>query len=232
MSDTVDDIRQALESLADPSARELNERHGDDHAVNLSKLRAVAKQAGTGRKPAEKHELAMELWATGDSACRLAATLLMRPKSLTVGQLDTMLRESRTPKVRTWLLNYVAKKSGCTAELRQLWFSDPDEQVAAAGWALTTERLVKSGDDIEPSELDGLLHTIEETMADSPETLQWSQNECLAQIGIHFPDFRERAVGIGAQLGVLRDYPTPKNCTSPYAPVWIGEMVSRQQAAR
>jgi hypothetical protein len=26
---------------------------------------------------------------------------------------------------------------------------------------------------------------------------------------------------------VLKDYPTPPNCTSPYAPAWIAEMVRR-----
>ncbi|HET6287966.1 MAG TPA: DNA alkylation repair protein, partial [Amycolatopsis sp.] len=27
-----------------------------------------------------------------------------------------------------------------------------------------------------------------------------------------------------------KDYPTPPGCTSPFAPVWIGEMVRRQSA--
>lgn len=26
--------------------------------------------------------------------------------------------------------------------------------------------------------------------------------------------------------GVLKDYPTPPNCTSPFAPIWIRRMVS------
>lgn len=55
----VADVREALDALADPAVLVVNERHGDDHAVNLTKLRAVAKEAGTGRKPAVKHELAL-----------------------------------------------------------------------------------------------------------------------------------------------------------------------------
>jgi len=27
---------------------------------------------------------------------------------------------------------------------------------------------------------------------------------------------------------VFRDYPTSKGCTSPFAPIWINEMVKRQ----
>ena len=39
---------------------------------------------------------------------------------------------------------------------------------------------------------------------------------------------RKRALAIGEKLGVFSDYPTSKGCTSPFAPIWISEMVSRQ----
>ena len=66
-------------------------------------------------------------------------------------------------------------------------------------------------------------------MKDAPERLQWAMNHCLAQIGIEHPECRARALAIGVRLEVLKDYPTPPGCTSPYAPAWITEMVSRQQ---
>lgn len=223
-------VRDALSRLADPGILAVNQRHGDDHAVNLTKLRAVAKQAGTGRRPAAKHELGQALWATGDSACRLVATLLLRPKQLDADTLDTMLREAGSPKVHGWLMSYVVTKSGGVDELRGRWFSDPDPVVASAGWALTTGRLVTRPGEVDPAEVTELLDTIEATMVDSEERLQWAQNECLAQIGINYPGFRARAVSIGERLGVLKDYPTPKNCTSPYAPAWIAEMVSRRES--
>ncbi|WP_433496237.1 hypothetical protein ACQP26_29675 [Micromonospora sp. CA-248089] len=69
---------------------------------------------------------------------------------------------------------------------------------------------------------------IEAEMAGAPERLQWAMNHCLAQIGIEHAAYRDRAIGIGERLGVLKDYPTPPGCTSPYAPVWINEMVRRQ----
>jgi 3-methyladenine DNA glycosylase AlkD len=39
---------------------------------------------------------------------------------------------------------------------------------------------------------------------------------------------RKRAIAIGEQLGIYRDYPVSKGCTSPFAPIWINAMVSRQ----
>lgn len=105
--------------LEGPKTREVNERHGDDHGVNLGKLRALAKRLKT------QQELAYQLWETGDTAARL----------------------------------------------------------------------------------------------------------CLAQIGIEHAEHRARAMDIGERLEVLKDHPASPGCTSPFAPVWISEMVRRRRDA-
>jgi 3-methyladenine DNA glycosylase AlkD len=90
---------------------------------------------------------------------------------------------------------------------------------------LTSERIGKDADGLD---LPALLDRIEAEMGDAAPEPQWTMNFCLAGIGIHFPKHRKRAVAIGEALGVYRDYPVPKGCTSPFAPVWIKEMVRRQ----
>lgn len=35
---------------------------------------------------------------------------------------------------------------------------------------------------------------------------------------------------VGERLEVLKDYPTPPSCTSPFAPIWIRRMVSHADA--
>jgi 3-methyladenine DNA glycosylase AlkD len=210
-----------LAALEDPRAREVNEKHGDDHGVNLGRLRALAKELKT------QPDLARRLWATGDTAARLLSLLICRPKAFERDELDAMLREARSSKVHDWLVNYVVKKSPHAEELRVAWLADPDPVVASAGWALTTERVAKNPEGLD---LAGLLDVIEADMKDAPDRLQWAMNHCLAQIGIEHPEHRARAMEIGERLHVLEDYPTPPNCTSPFAPVWISEVVRRRQA--
>lgn len=217
---TVDDVLAELTALEDPKIRAVNERHGDDHGVNLTQLRAVAKGLKTD------HELAARLWETDDTAARLVAILISRPKLYTATQLDTMLREARVPKVQDWLVSYIVKKNPHVEELRVAWFADPDPVVASAGWTLTSDRVAKSPDGLD---LTGLLDLVEAQMKDAPDRLQWAMNECLATIGIHHPEHRARALEIGERLEVLKDYPTSPGCTSPFAPSWITEMVRRQQ---
>ncbi|WP_026877056.1 DNA alkylation repair protein [Jiangella gansuensis] len=214
------EVMGELRELEDPQTRAVNEKHGDDHAVNLSKLRAFAKRLGT------RQELAGELWDTADSAARLLAILICRPRSFERGDLDTMVRQAGTPKVRDWLVNYVVKKSPHCETLRVAWLADPDPVVASAGWMLTTARVVKRPEGLD---LAGLLGVIEAEMKRAPERLQWAMNECLGNIGIEHAEHRDRVIDIGERLEVLKDYPTPPKCTSPFVPIWITEVVSREK---
>ncbi|AST20699.1 DNA alkylation repair protein [Corynebacterium glutamicum ATCC 14067] len=210
----------SLKELEDPKILAVNERHGDDHAVNLTKLRAVAKELK------KNQPLARELWATNDTAARLVALLICRPKEFDQSELDSMILEARTPKVLDWLINYVVKKNPHWNDLRVLWLEDAAENVAAAGWALNTHAVITKPEALDDS---AILDTIEAQMKTAEPRVQWSMNECLAQIGIHRPELRDRAIAIGKRLEVLKDYPTPPNCTSPFAPIWIEEMVRRQK---
>lgn len=220
MTATVTSILAELAAIEDPKMRAVNERHGDDHGVNLTKLRGVAKKIGANPV------LARELWRAEDTAAQLVAVLIARPKNFTADEFDALYRSARSPKVRDWLVAYLVKKSPHAEELRVRWFDDEDPLVAAAAWDLTSERVTKKPDGLD---LDALLDQVESEMKDAPSRLQWAMNQCLAQIGIAHADKRERALAIGERLEVLKDYPTPPNCTSPYAPIWINEMVRRQE---
>ena len=219
--ESVDAILAEIASLEDPRARAVNEKHGDDHGVNLGKLRAIAKRLKTHQP------LARELWATDVTPARLVALLIAKPREFTADELDTMLREARVPKVHDWLVNYVVLKGPHAEALRLRWIRDPDPVVASAGWALTSDRI---GATPEGLDLDGLLDTIEAEMVQAPDRLQWAMNWTLTQIGIYSAELRPRAIAIGERLGVLRDYPTPPGCTSPFAPLAIAEMVRRREA--
>ena len=217
----ISDVMQALAALENPKMREANERRGDDHGVNLTQLRHLAKQLKT------QHELARELWATGNTAARLLATQVCRPKHFSAAELDDMVRDIRSPKLLDWFVTHAVKPGRHTEELRLKW-KDEDNLVGRAGWSLTTDRVVKKADDLD---LDALLDQIEREMKQTMPDKQWPMNHCLAEIGIFNPERRARAIAIGERLKVLIDFPVSPGCTSPYAPMWIAEMVRRREGA-
>lgn len=216
---TLNDIMKELASLEDRKLREANKRLGDDHGVNLTQLRALAKRLKT------QHELALELWATGDTAARLLATLVARPKTFSGPQLDQMIRDIGSPKLLDWFIVNIVKPGHHAEALRQQW-KDGDDLVGRAGWSLTTDRVVKK-----PQGLDlvRLLDQIEKEMKQAPARKQWAMNHCLAEIGIRHAQYRARAIAIGERLAVFIDYPASPGCTPPYVPMWIAEMVRRNR---
>ena len=169
--------------------------------------------------------MAIALWKTGNSDAQLLAILLMKPKELSAEEMDRLVRSVSFSHVADWLNSYVVKNHPAKETLRQKWLTDDNVWAARAGWNLTSERIGKSPDGLDVA---ALLDRIESEMADAAPEVQWTMNYCLAGIGIHFPKLRKRAIAIGEALGIYRDYPVSKGCTSPFAPIWINEMVRRQ----
>lgn len=211
-----------LEALGNEKMRTQNTRNGagdNQFGVRLGEIRKLAKKIKTN------HELALALWDTGNIDAQLLAILLIKPKDLSADEMDQMVRSVTFFQVADWINSYVVKKHPDKESLRQGWMTAADPMAARAGWNLTCQRIVKSSEGLD---LPALLDRIESEMGTAAPEAQWTMNFCLAEIGINFPEHRERALAIGESLGVYRDYPVSKGCTSPFASIWIKEMVSRQ----
>jgi 3-methyladenine DNA glycosylase AlkD len=213
-----------LEALGNEKVRARNSRNGagdNQYGVQLGDIRRLAKAIKAN------HPLALELWETGNLDARLLAILLMKPKMLSAEDLDRLVRSNAAPQVSDWLNAYVVKAHPQKEALRRQWMDTDHPMAARAGWSLTAERVAKSPDGLD---LAALLDRIEAEMATADPLPRWTMNNTLAAIGIDHPAYRDRALAIGEALGIYRDYPTPPGCTSPFAPLWITEMVRRQGA--
>jgi 3-methyladenine DNA glycosylase AlkD len=220
---TLDEILGRLEALGHEKVRNLNSRNGagdNQFGVQLGDLRKLAKTIKTD------HELAVALWQTGNGDAMLLSTLLMRPAEISSDDLDQMVRVATYTQLSDWLATNVVKLHPDKEILRQKWMASNEVMLARAGWMLTAERVNRAPEGLD---LTALLDRIEAQMGAAPTQVQWTMNNTLAAIGIHFAEHRTRAVTIGEKLGVFRDYPTPKGCTSPFAPIWIAAIVNRQR---
>jgi len=222
MATTLKETLVQLEALGNEKVRAQNSRNGagnNQFGVRLGDIRNLA------TKIKANHALGIALWKTGNIDARLLAILLINPKNLPGDELDRMVRSVGFVQVADWLNSYLVKKYPDKETLRQRWMADDDPWIARAGWSLTSERIGKNPEGLD---LPALLDRIESEMGDAAPEAQWTMNFCLAGIGIHFPKYRKRAIAIGEALGLYRDYPVSKGCTSPFAPIWIEEMVRRQ----
>ena len=219
---TVKETLEQLKALGSEKVRAQNAKHGagdNQFGVSLGDIRTLAKKIRTD------HPLALSLWKTGNVDAQFLATLLMQPKKLSASELDRTVRSLTFVRVADWLIAYVVRQHPDKESLRQEWMTADDRWAARAAWDLTAERVGKSPDGLD---LPALLARLESEMASADPEVQWTMNNTLATIGIHFPKHRKRAIAIGEKLGIYRDYPVSKGCTSPFAPIWIEFMVNRK----
>ncbi len=220
---TPKDALSQLEALGNEKVRVRNKKNGADDnqfGVQLGDIRKVA------AKVKSDHELGLALWKSGNLDARLLAILVLSPKQLSADELDRMVRSARVPQVADWLNSYVVKEHPDKEILRTKWMKTDDSWAARAGWSLTSSRVSKSPEGLD---LAALLERIASEMPGAAPEVQWTMNACLASIGIHHPTYRHRAIALGESMGLYRDYPVSKGCTSPFAPTWIAEMVRRQE---
>lgn len=218
---TLEDALDRLKALRHEGTWAMNERNGAagrQFGVKHGDVRTLAKEIKSD------HALALALWETGIIEARYLAILILKPKALSADELEAMLKSNSFLWVSDWFNNYVLKQHPAKEALRRKWEDEPHPIAARAYWSLTAERVQKSPEGLD---LARLLDRIEAEMPSAPAPVQWTMNTALAGIGINHPALRERAIAIGERLGIYRDYPTPKGCTSPFAPLWIGEMVRR-----
>lgn len=97
---TVDQILARLQSLGDDALPAHNSKAGapdNQFGVKLGDIRATAK------KIKADHQLALDLWDTGNVDAQLLATLVIKPQSLSADEVDKLTRSTTSPQVADWL---------------------------------------------------------------------------------------------------------------------------------
>ena len=220
---TLKETLAQLAALGNAKVRAQNAKQGageKQYGVSLGEIRGLAK------KLKSNHALALKLWESGNIDAQFLAALLIQPAKLSPAEMDRLVRSISFVRVADWLLAYVVRQHPDKETLREQWLTEDNRWAARAGWDLTAERVAKSPEGLD---LAALLGRIEAEMATAAPEVQWTMNNTLANIGIHHPKLRRKAIALGEKLGIYRDYPVSKGCTSPFAPIWINFMVQRNQ---
>ncbi len=218
---TVQEIMAQLEALGSAKVRELNVRNDapENHfGVKMGDIRTIAKAIRSN------HTLGMELWQTGNADAMILATLVIKPKLLSSAELQQMVQSITYAQLADTLITNVVKLYPDKEALRLQWMETEHAMLARAAWSLTTERVCKNPFGLE---IAALLDRIESELASAPPATQWTMNFCLGEIGINFPEHRDRAIKIGEAVGLYKDWPLSKGCIPPYVPVWVPAIVNK-----
>ena len=211
--DSMED-QMALSARAKKIVSEIN--NGDTKFGDLKKR---------GKELKQDHELALELWSTGEYHPRLLSTLIFDKKRLeesVVEELATDLMENNEAErnqVGEWLLANQLMKSKKLVGFIQSWQENPSPILRRVFW-YHQARLRWTGQTPPDNSID-LLDSLEEDMESAEPEVQWAMDFCACQIGVFEVKLRPRCIKLGKRLGLYRDDPVAKNCTPSYLPEFI-----------
>jgi 3-methyladenine DNA glycosylase AlkD len=193
--------------------------------TKLGDLRIIAKDIK------RDHELAMELWSSGEYLPRQLAILIMDKKMLSQEFIDKLDKEigkhdeEERNQLIDWLMANQLSKDKKTVALMESWKDSPSALQRRVFWYYQA-RLRWVGQTPPPNS-DYLLSLIEKRIENEKPEVQWAMNFTAAQIGIFQPEFRSRCVALGEQTGLYKDEVVNKGCTPNYLPELIAIQVAK-----
>lgn len=178
-----------------------------------------------GKEIKKDHDLALELWSTGEFMPRQLAILIMDSKQLSQEVIDQLDKDIQNHKLdeRThlidWLMANQLLKNKKTINLVESWENSPSVLQRRVFW-YHQARLRWMGK-TSHSNTEHLLTAIEANMMDEEPEVQWAMNYTAGQIGKWQEEHRARCIAIGEKTGLYKDEIVPRGCTPSYLPEFI-----------
>lgn len=187
--------------------------------VKLGDVRKIAKEIK------KDHDLASELWSSGQFFPRQSAILIMDKKLITEEVIDRLLDDmSQHPEKEKlqlvdWFMANQLLKDKQFLPIIENWVDSFSPLKRRIFW-YHQGRLRWTGK-TPPSNSDVLLSIMEQRIESEEPEVQWAMNFTAGWIGVFEEKYRDRCIALGENTGLYKGIKVPKNCTPDYLPEFI-----------
>lgn len=195
--------------------------------TKLGDLRTIAKEIK------KDHQLAEELWSTGEFLPQMLAILIFDKKELDTNSIDNLIKDIEQHQVDDerlqlidWLMANQLTKEKKFISLILTWQNDPSALKRRIFYYYQA-RLRWTGQ-IPPDNTKELLAVIENTMLNESPEVQWAMNFTVGWIGVFEKNYRDCCVKLGEKFGLYKDDIVSRNCTPNYLPKFIEIEVNKR----
>ena len=161
------------------------------------------------------HELARQLWATGNVDARNLAMKIADPQALTPAELDRWAVENPMRMCGLYIATLAAEGPHARAKLRG-WLGSSDERLRAMGWTLLG-RLSDLDESFPEDELLRRVDEIAKTIHSAPSELRHDMNLALITIGGRSASTRKAVIAAAKRIGKVTVDHGDTACKTPDA---------------
>jgi 3-methyladenine DNA glycosylase AlkD len=214
---------QQLRALGTAQNRKVYARHGvggPSFGVSYANLGKLKKSIRVD------HELARELWASGNHDARVLATMIADPGQITARDLDTWVEELDSHPL-TDAFSGLAASSALASKRVAKWIGSKKEWVSTAGWSLVA-RLAMTEGALSDSACEGHLKTIESKIHGAPNRTRYAMNGALIAIGMRNAALGKKATAAARSIGPVEVDHGETGCKTPDAATYIQKAAARK----
>ena len=217
-------VLHELESLGTEQNRKIYRRHGAGdnlYGVSFANLKELAK------RHKGDHQLAIELWDSGNHDARILATMIADPKLANDDIVERWASDLTNYGLADALEGYIAK----TALVRQKaeeWIQSGEEWRGSMGWQLVGQ-LAMHDKDLPDDYFERHLQSIERGIHSAKNRVRYSMNGALIAIGLRNENLKAKALACAERIGKVDVDHGETGCKTPDAVPYILKASARSQ---
>jgi 3-methyladenine DNA glycosylase AlkD len=192
-----------LEALGDEQTKRTYMRHGGKEpvfGVKVSDLKNLIKKY----QLKNNHELALELYATGNYDAMYLAGLIANSGKMTKETALLWLSQAYYWMLAEYTVSPVVAETDFAMELAQKLIDDSDERRASCGYSILWFYIMREEDvNLDKNELRLLLNKIEAEIHNAPNRVRYQMNNAVIAIGNSVSDLFDDAYATGVRIGAV-----------------------------
>lgn len=221
ISDTA--VMDELKALGTEQNRKLLKRRGvgdNMFGVSYADFKKLVKKIKTN------HELAVQLWETGNHDARTLALMVADPQAATPELLDRWVRDMGDYVMSDALGAYVST-TPLAREMMERWITSDNEWIGATGWNVLAG-LAKNDTTLPDEYFEQYLKIIERDLHSAKNRVRHSMNGALISIGIRNSHLENNAISTANLIGKVVVDHGQTDCKTPDAISYINKVKARR----
>lgn len=216
---TLEEIMSYLESKGNANQKKTYLRHGAKEpffGVKIADLKPLQK------KLKGQQDVALQLYATGNSDAMYLAALIADGSKMTKKQLDSWAKSASWYMIAGYSVPWVASEHPDAFSIATKWIESKKEMVAMAGWSTLSSMAATIDDEHLPvDQLQKLLDQCVKTMKTAPNRVRQAMNNYVIAVGTYVEPLADKAMTIAKKIGVVDVDVGETNCKIPLASEYI-----------
>jgi len=222
---TTEQIMKELEKKGSESIRKIFQNHGNSgpmYGVKVGDLKVIQK------KVKKDHQIAMELFATGNYDAMYLAGLIADESKMSKKDIQQWAERSTSKGISEYTVAWVAAESEYGWELGMKWIDSPKENIASAGWnTLSGVIAMKPDNELEIATIKKLLQRIVKEIHSAPNRIRYTMNGFVIGVGAYIKELTKEAIDISKKIGEVYVDMEGSACKVPSATDYIKKIEAR-----